>query len=168
MPKNRDYTGLERTPSSMAWLIGQRAKLRGQLDRYRAQEAALPEKIRTLEYELASLDAVIPLHAVKVDASAIVGKRPNRPRTAPHDELKRSLVRSLKAAKGQPVTTIELVLQFVRQNNIDLAKVKQADIMDSARKCLSPMADRDVVRRCHPAETTQHGSWAWAEEEPGS
>lgn len=81
MPKNRDYTGLERTPSSMAWLIGQRAKLRGQLDRYRAQEAALPEKIRILEYELASLDAVIPLHAVKVDASAIIGKRPNRPLT---------------------------------------------------------------------------------------
>ena len=168
MPKNRDYTGLERTPSSMAWLIGQRAKLRGQLDRYRTQQAALPEKIRILENELAALDSVIPLHEVKVDASAIVGKRTCRPRTAPHGELKRSLIRSLKAAKGQPVTTIELVLQFARQNKIDLTKVKQADIMDSARKCLGPMADRGIVLRCHPVETTQHGSWAWAGEEHAS
>jgi len=42
MPKNRDYTGLERTPSSMAWLIAQRAKLRGQLDRCSTQRSSPP------------------------------------------------------------------------------------------------------------------------------
>ena len=67
MPKNRDYTGLVRTPPSMAWLIAQRARLRGQLDRYRRQQQALPDKIQRLELELACLDAVIPLHEVRVD-----------------------------------------------------------------------------------------------------
>ena len=62
MPSNRDYTGLIRTPSSMAWLIGQRAGVKGQLDRLRRLEGTLPERIKTAEAELASLDAVIPLH----------------------------------------------------------------------------------------------------------
>lgn len=149
----------------MAWLIGLRAKLRGQLDRYRAQEASLPEKIRLLEAELASLDAVIPLHKVKVDPNIIVGKRPYRPRPAPYGELKRSLIRSLKAARGGPLTTIELVMQFARQNDINLEEVKQADLMEGARKRLREMAERGVVRRCHPSDTNQHGSWAWADED---
>ena len=72
--KNRDYTGLVRTPSSMAWLIAQRARVKGQLDRLRRQQGTLPERIQTAEAELASLDAVIPLHEVNVDPSVIAGR----------------------------------------------------------------------------------------------
>lgn len=66
MPKNREYTGLVRTPSSMAWLIAQRARLRGQLERCMRQQKTLPEKIQRLELELACPDHVIPFHEVKV------------------------------------------------------------------------------------------------------
>lgn len=33
MPKNHPYTGLLRTPPSMAWLIRERASLKGQIER---------------------------------------------------------------------------------------------------------------------------------------
>lgn len=121
----------------------------------------LPEKIHLLEAELSALDAVIPLHEVKVDPTVIVGKRPCRARAAPHGELKKLLIRSLKATNGQPLTTIELVMQFVRLNKIDLAKVNQTWIMDSAGRRLREMAKKGLVRRCHPTETNRHGSWSW-------
>ena len=93
--KNRDYTGLERTPSSMAWLIAQRARIKGRLDRLRRQEGALPERIKTAEAELASLDAVIPLHEVKVDPNVIKGRQPQRPKAAPHGSLTKFLLKRL-------------------------------------------------------------------------
>ncbi len=82
--KNRYYTGLIRTPSSMAWLIAQRARVKGQLDRLRRQQDTLPERIKSAEAELASLDAVIPLHEVKVDPNLIKGRQPQQPKAAPH------------------------------------------------------------------------------------
>lgn len=146
----------------MAWLIiGQRAKLRGQLDRFREQAATLPDKIRLFEVELSSLDVVISLHKVKVDPTIIAGKRPYRSRPAAYGELKRSLIRSLKAANGEPLTTIELVMQFVRLHKIDLREVKQSEIMNSAGRRLREMSKKGLVHRCHPAETNQKGSWSW-------
>lgn len=121
----------------------------------------LPERIRRLEGELTSLDAIIPLHKVKVDPSIIVGKKTYRARAAAPGELKKSLIRSLKAANGQPLTTIELVMQFVRLHKIDLATTNQASIMDSAGRRLREMAKKGLVLRCHPTETNKHGSWSW-------
>lgn len=36
----------------MAWLIAQRARIRGQIERYQRQQETLPEKIQCLELEL--------------------------------------------------------------------------------------------------------------------
>lgn len=66
MPKFRDYTGLERTPSSMAWLIRERAKLKGMIERRQKQLQELPREILELQTVLDALDRVIPLHEVKV------------------------------------------------------------------------------------------------------
>ncbi|MEY3253665.1 MAG: hypothetical protein RL227_2638, partial [Pseudomonadota bacterium] len=62
--------GLERTPSSMAWLISKRARIKGQLDRMKRMQLALPNQIAELEGDLKALDAVIPLHEVKGDSPA--------------------------------------------------------------------------------------------------
>lgn len=159
MPKNRDYTGLVRTPSSMVWLIAQRGRLRGQLDRYRRQQQALPEKIQRLELELACLDAVIPLHEVQVDPQVIVGVRPRRAPVAAYGELTRCLLRTLREAENKPVTTIELALRFSRQHLDDATQVSHAELMDRVGRRLRTLMAQGVVRRCHPAATTGHGSW---------
>jgi hypothetical protein len=105
MPSNRDYTGLERTPSSMAWLIGKRARIKGQLDRLRRIQSTLPDQIAELESALKALDAVIPLHEVKVDPQVIKGCAPKGPAIAASGELTRFLLRVLREAKGEPLYT---------------------------------------------------------------
>ncbi len=160
MPSNRDYTGLIRTPSSMAWLIAQRARVKGQLDRLRRQQGTLPERIRTAEAELASLDAVIPLHEVKVDPSVIKGRQPQRPKAAPHGALTKFLLKRLREAAGKPIYTTEIALQFAREHQIDLGLLTQADLMDRVGKRLGALATMGIVLRHHDIATTCLGSWS--------
>ena len=158
--KNRDYTGLIRTPSSMAWLIAQRARIKGQLDRLRRQQGTLPERIKTAEAELASLDAVIPLHEIKIDPSVIVGRKPQRPKAAPHGALTKFLLKRLRQAAGKPIYTTELALQFAREHEVDLSLLTQADLMDRVGKRLGVLTTMGVVCRHHPTATTSLGSWS--------
>jgi len=65
----------------MAWLIGQRSRIQGRIDRWKGQLDGLPEKIKAAKAELAALDAVVPLHEVQVDPQKIKGRRPHGPRT---------------------------------------------------------------------------------------
>lgn len=92
MPKNRDYTGLVRTPSSIAWLIKKRPVIKGQIDRLSKMQADIPDKIKALQEELDALDAVIPLHKVPVDPKAIKGRKPKGPALARRGELTRFLL----------------------------------------------------------------------------
>lgn len=160
MPSNRDYTGLIRTPSSMAWLIAQRARVKGQLDRLQRQQGALPERIKTAEAELACLDAVIPLHEVKVDPNVIKGRQPQRPKAAPHGELTKFLLKRLRQAAGKPIYTTELALQFAREHEVDLHLLTQADLMDRVKKRLGVLTTKGIVRRHHDTSTTDLGSWS--------
>lgn len=158
--KNRDYTGLIRTPSSMAWLIGQRARVKGQLDRLRRLQGTLPERIQATELELASLDAVIPLHEIKVDPNVIKGRQPHGPRAAPYGALTKYLLRRLRQAVGKPLYTTELALQFAREHQVDLKLLSQADLMDRVGKRLGVLATKGIVRRHHNTATTDLGLWS--------
>jgi hypothetical protein len=55
----------------MAWLIRERARLKGQIDRIDKQLESLPRERVELEQALAALDRVIPLHEVPVNPSEI-------------------------------------------------------------------------------------------------
>ena len=55
MPKNRDYTGLLRTPPSLAWLIREKARVRGRLERLEKALSALPAEIAQVQAEIAAL-----------------------------------------------------------------------------------------------------------------
>lgn len=160
MPSNRDYTGLIRTPSSMAWLIGQRARVKGQLDRLRRLEGTLPERIKTTEAELASLDAVIPLHEVKIDPQIIQGRRAKRPTAAAYGAMTKFLLKRLRLAAGKPIYTSELTLQFAREHAVDFSSLPQAELMDRVSKRLRVLTDQGVVRRHHTTTTTDLGSWS--------
>lgn len=72
---NRDYTGLVRTPSSMAWLIRKKATPLGRVAKSEKILLELPYQIQAMKAEVAALDLVIPMHEVKVDPNAIKGKR---------------------------------------------------------------------------------------------
>lgn len=80
MAKNREYTGLLQTPPSMAWLIRERARLQGIIDRCdRVIDEHARRKVAAAQ-QLASMDAVFPLHEIKVEPTIIDGVRPHKPR----------------------------------------------------------------------------------------
>lgn len=166
--ENKDYTGLLRTPPSMAWLIGQRASVKGQLDRLRRQPGTPPERIRSAEAELASLDAIIPLHEVKVDPKAIRGRRANRPAATPHGAMSKCLLKQLRLAAGKPICTSTLALQFAREHAVDFSVLTQAEMMDRVSQRLQALTDQGMVRRHHDTATTDLRLWSLAldEQEP--
>ena len=80
MPKNnREYTGLDRTPPSMAWLLRKRSILKGELDAIDMALEALPRQRVEKAQQLAALDATIQMHEVQVEPSIVRGTRKARP-----------------------------------------------------------------------------------------
>lgn len=102
MKTNRDYTGLERTPTSLAWLIKERASVRGLLEKRKKQLTSLPLEICDLLDRMTSLDSVIRPHEVKLEPSAIEGRRTHEARVYPNCRLKPAVLRFLNEAGGSP------------------------------------------------------------------
>ena len=144
----------------MAWLIGHRAKIKGQIERLKRLEGALPERIRVAQAELAAIDAVFSLHEVKVDPAVIKGSKPKRAPAAAHGEMTRHLLRTLREAKGKEVYTAELALGFARLHAVDLGSITHSDLMSRVGKRLRDLSEGGLVRRHHPAVTTAMGSWS--------
>lgn len=162
MPTNRDYTGLVRTPSSMAWLIRKRSLIKGQIDRLSKMQADIPDKISALQEELDAIDAVIPLHEVPVDPKVIKGRKPKGPTLAQHGELTRFLLSRLREAGGQWLYTSELAAEFVRLHGVDLNEIKMPEVMDRVAKRLGVLEREGDVRRHHDRETQSLGRWSLA------
>lgn len=161
MATNRDYTGLIRTPPSISWLITQRARFKGEIDRLQRLERTLPERIRVAEAKLAALDTVIPFHEVKVDPQIIKGRRPKRPSAAPYGAITKFMLGELKLAEGKPMYTKEIVLKFARQFDIDHSVVSHTDLMLRLKARLCSLVNQGIVRRHH--STTMASGWgSWS------
>jgi hypothetical protein len=142
MAKNRDYTGLLRTPPSMAWLIRERARLQGIIDRC---DRVIDEHARrrmAAARQLASLDAVFPLHEIKVEPTIIDGVRPHKPRLVPHGALTKAILACLREAAGTPRITTEIALYVAHACQIDLTKVRRADISARVHRRLKSLQGR--------------------------
>lgn len=162
MPKFRQYTNLERTPPSMAWLIRERAKLKGMIERRQKQMEDLPREIVELQSKLDALDAVIPLHEVKVDPKIIKGTQTKRKALGPHGLMTRVIYEMLKKATGQPVFTSEIALEFMRRVDIPMSRAAKVDTTTRVRYRLKQMCrNGNVIRHHDPAhgENTE-GSWS--------
>lgn len=120
MPKFRSYTNLERTPPSMAWLIRERSKLKGMIERRQKQLEDLPREIVELQSRLDALDHVFPLHEVKVDPKIIKGTRPQRKDLAPRGLMTRVIYRVLKEAAGKPRLSSEIAIEFLREAGLPI------------------------------------------------
>ncbi|MFE8645299.1 hypothetical protein ACFX58_09480 [Sphingomonas sp. NCPPB 2930] len=161
--KNRDYTGLLRTPPSLAWLIRQRSKLRGRIEALQKKLDAIPAEIEELKETLASLDMTFPLHEVRVEPKVIEGRKPKRASLGPYGALTRHILSVLRDADG-PIYTAEIALSFARAFGINLHEIGQATINESVLKRLQDLQRKGVVQRHHPKSTTHQGSWSLVRE----
>jgi hypothetical protein len=160
MPKNRDYTGLVRTPSSMAWLIRKRSLDKGQIDKLAKAQAEIPDEIQPLQEELEARDAVIPLHEVPVDPTVILGTKPKGQALSQYGNLTRFLLERLREAEGKWLYTSELAAEFASLNGVDLQVIKLPEVTNRVAKRLGVLERQGDVRRDHDRATQELGRWS--------
>lgn len=171
MASNRDYTGLQRTPSSMAWLIRRRAIAKGHFDRLTRDLERLPSAIALFEVEIAHLDVIIPMHEVVVNPQEIEGKRPVRPRLAARGVMMKSIWECLKLAGDRPVYTTEVALHFIRRAKLDIDAVGKPYIVFRVGSRLKTLCAQGKVCRHHSSEVGFNGEGMWSlpqDDEPSS
>jgi hypothetical protein len=162
MKSNRDYTGLERTPASMAWLIKVRAARKGRLDKLLALQETLPHQIAQVQQELLAIDAVIPLHVVEVDPTVIVGRQPRQKALASYGQMTKSILRCLKRADGKAVHMLEIAYFFAREAGVDLNQVSHQHLTRCIGLRLTALCNMGLIKRHHPLKTSGVGSWSLA------
>ncbi len=164
MAKNRDYTGLVRTPSSMAWLIRERARIQGKIERLEKLASQLPLEIKALSEQLKSIDAVFPLHEVKVEPTAIKGRNPVRPRILPHGALTRSIFDCLReSADRGPSFTTEIAFYVARTHNLDINAIGRVELVQRVSYRLKALAKEGHVVRHHDTSfpgNQEEGRWS--------
>lgn len=161
MPKNRDYTGLVRTPSSMAWLIGQRTRVKGMIEKLQRLLEEMPIQLEQRKAELSAIDAIIPLHEVLVDPEAIAGTRPRSKNSMPMGNMKRHILNYLRSAKT-PLYTDDIALHVAKLENIDLEAFPRKKFTRLISYRLKALVAQGVVQRHHPEQTSNIGRWSLA------
>jgi len=165
MPKYRTYTGLIRTPPSLAWLIRQRAALKGRIDKIQRALDALPRELVELQQRLAALDAVIPLHEVQIDPTRIRGSAPRGPALLPPGVLTREILRFLREAQGEPRYTSEIAMYVARQAGLGMAKVRKPDLIGRVGDRLKKLRASGLLTSQHDQAGNREGMWQLVEDE---
>lgn len=156
--KNRQYTGLVHTPSSMAWLIRKKATLLGQVEKSEKLLRDLPAQIQAVRAEIAALDIVIPMHEVIVDPHVIKGKRPKRKSVLPYGVLSRGIFERLRLANGVPITSLEIAIHIANAQVIELKKSRP--LRRAIMNRLTTLARQNKVVRHHDVNTNDFGVWS--------
>ncbi len=162
MKKNRDYTGLERTPSSLVWLINERSRTRAKLDRCIKLIENLPGDICELMDRLASLDRIIPLHEVQVKASTIEGKRRYTPSPFKGHNLVRTIVACLKQASGKHMLTTMIVYDVAARCGLTVNAKNYSQLKIPVIKTLAKLVAKKKVLRHHSLDPADQEEGCWS------
>lgn len=164
MTRNRDYTGLVRTPASMTWLIRQRATIQGSIERKQRRIQRHREEVSVLKQQLRAVDVVVRAHEVAVDPEAVKAVKSPRPRVGPHGELGRFLVSELKLANGKPVPATELAIGFLKHLQMEVNMINLKDFRSRIRWRLKDLAAEGRVVARHVADESGRiieGYWSF-------
>jgi hypothetical protein len=154
------YTGVERTPSSLAWLVAKRMHLAGEIKRLRKLLAEGPAEIDRLAAKLAALDETIRMHEIPVDPDSLPPRqRRVKKLKLPHGALVTVIWTVLRESGNQPLPTNRFVQAVIFEHQIPVDK----EIMRALRRMVIN-ALNDLVRKgrlvpLHPKATNQEGSW---------
>jgi hypothetical protein len=109
---HRDFM-MNRTPSSLVWLMEKHSRAHGELLKHRKQPLDNEARIKELETELASLTATLGLHEVQVNPADIKPRTPrNKVRILPHGETIKLVLECLRLHRGQFICT-DVILEHV-------------------------------------------------------
>lgn len=159
----REYTGLERTPSSMAWLLKQRASIRGRIEHKTEQRATLQAEINVLRQRLSAVDRVIRQHEVLVDPEEVHGRRSKRKSLVGYGHMGRFVLEQFREADGQALSTTEIAIRFLKSIGQEVTMLNLKDARKRMADRLRDMATAgDLEPRHQPDErgVFKEGLWA--------
>lgn len=134
----------------MSWLIKERARIKGRIDHLQQLAAKIPPELETLSQQLRSLDAVFPLHQVKVEPAVIEGKRKYARKLLPHGAMTRGIYECLRESNGKgPLYSSEIAIFVARMNNFDIASIGKQKFVNHVSDRLRALANSGDVVRCH-------------------
>lgn len=181
--------GMIRTPPSLNWLIGKRARLLGEIEKLKKSR---PDRIASAEKELAdaqirleqakarlayeqdvgnkiiealrkdlnAIDCVLGLHEIKINPEIIQPIRSqNAKRLLPYGKLTRSIFDSLKQAGGGPLSTDEIVKFIIYSNGLYITAERVPEFREGVRQRLKTLCKKGTVERLHPVKCRVEGSW---------
>jgi hypothetical protein len=159
---NRDYTGLERTPSSMSWLIRKKSLAQGRLQRYLRDLDRLPQQIVEARAEIEALDLVMRVHDTKVDPAEIQPTIPKRQPLVERGQLIKSIYRCLRQANGQPMYTTEIAMQVARILKYEITRFSKPLLVKRVGNCLFRLRAQGNIAGHHDTNrsTGAEGQWS--------
>ena len=154
------YTGVERTPPSLAWLVAKRMHTAGEIQRLEKLLANAPAQIAALNEKLASLDEVIGMHETPIDPATLPPRQKRvRKVQLPFGALKKTILRVLRTNAGQPLPTNRFVQAIVVEYEVPVDK----EVMRALRRMMISALNNEVrhgrLIPLHPKVTHQEGTW---------
>ena len=146
---NRKYTGLLRTPSSMAWLIKQRASTVGDIERKNRRINTLRSQRDELTALLKHIDGVIRQHEVELDPERVEPRPPKRQTHGAYGDMGRFVMDCLRKANGQPTSTTHLAIGYIEHLKMEVTMLLLKDIRKRMHWRMKDMARDGKVEPQH-------------------
>lgn len=158
-----------RTPSSLAWLVRQRATLQGEIIKLEKQiaefTATKTAEVQKLKDQLAALDQTFALHEIKITPSEIppvIRRNPGERIPLSHGQFSRLILSCLREAKGEPRTTVDIAVYLLERIDMEVPQEKIPDFRRKIRCRLRGLMREGTVRRLHSPKSNLDGVWMLA------
>lgn len=155
-----------RTPSSLLWLMRQRAFLQGEIYKLDKEfERYLADKKNEREMlvaKLAALDEIFPLHAVTVnpdEVPPVAHRRPENRVPLSYGTMTRLILTCLREANGEPRSTHEIAQYILERADIEVSLEQLQKFRRKVQMRLKNLERNKKVHRLHPRKTTEIGMW---------
>lgn len=152
----------------MAWLIRERRRLQGEIDRTVKLLDELPGRLEALKAQMESLDGVFPLHSVQVDPTIIKGKQKKAPALFDHGVMTKGILECLRLANGKSRYSGEIAAHVARFAGFEIKQSNKAYLMGRVSQRLNAMTREGLVSRHHDMTPGcgAEGQWALIDEAP--
>lgn len=155
------YTGVERTPVALAWMLRRRQRILGDIQAIERAVVAAPAKIAGLRKELEALETTIGMHEHPVDLAQIPPKRLRQaPKIKlPYGAIPKAVWKLLRENGNAPTKTSEFAYFVAREQGVQISKENLAILRRLVITQLNYLASRGKLEALHPRTTNQEGIW---------
>ena len=160
---------MPRLPSSLKWLVDQRARVDGEIKKIEASLKKCKKMAESLEHLkelLASVDQTISLHEIQISPENIpVIYSQERRIDLPYGAITKGILLCLRSNKGKQLRTTDITDFIIREYDSQFELTSDyLQFKLSVRKRLKTLCQRGLIKRHHPKETGFEGIWSLSDE----